>query len=189
LTRRPEMALATAAVDAFRLEVYAQGQIPFRRSVPTLASGADIHSREIPQGSREKEYRPSAIVPEMPPQLVGSKYDRVCRAMAYSRRADDVYEKARNLIRLEAENSYYSLELASAKLTQGKEKLKFGAELTDYFIKNFAETREKEQFAANLVMATRAKSEYLESVFQHLLALSALERITAGGVRPSFPGR
>src|SRR5205823_4460661 len=35
LCRRPELALAAAGVDAFRLEVYAQGRIPFRRAVPT----------------------------------------------------------------------------------------------------------------------------------------------------------
>ncbi|HEV3436274.1 MAG TPA: hypothetical protein VG122_02880, partial [Gemmata sp.] len=41
LARRPELALAAAGVDVFRLEVYAQGKIPFKRVVPTFASGAD----------------------------------------------------------------------------------------------------------------------------------------------------
>ena len=91
--RRPELALAAAGVDVFRLEVYAQGKIPFKRVVPTFASGADLHSREIPQPMRGKDYRPGGITPEMPTQLVGSKYDRVCRAMAFSQKADAVYER------------------------------------------------------------------------------------------------
>ncbi|HXD86866.1 MAG TPA: TolC family protein, partial [Urbifossiella sp.] len=41
LGRRPELALAAAAADAFRLEVYAQGKLRFRRSVPTLSSASD----------------------------------------------------------------------------------------------------------------------------------------------------
>ena len=39
------------------------------------------------------------------------------------------------------------------------------------------------------VLAARAESEYLTAALDHLLALSALERITAGGIRPAFPGR
>ena len=39
MARRPELALAAAGVDVFRLEVYAQGKIPFKRVVPTFASG------------------------------------------------------------------------------------------------------------------------------------------------------
>ena len=71
---------------------------PSSRVVPTLASGADIHAKEVPQGLRGTyDYRPGGILPEMPPQLVGSKYDRVCRAIAFAQRAEAVYEQARNL--------------------------------------------------------------------------------------------
>src|SRR5262249_19195681 len=48
LDRRPELALAAAGVDAFRLEVYAQLKVPFKRPVPTLASGADLHAHPVP---------------------------------------------------------------------------------------------------------------------------------------------
>lgn len=187
--RRPELALAAAGVDAFRLEVYAQSQLRFRRAVPTLASGSDIHAREVPQASRGKEYRPGAIAPEMPPQLVGTKYDRVCRAMAYSQRADAVFEKARNLIVLEAETAFYDLELTAQRVTLAKAKFENGKQLGEYVKNIFQEAREKDVLLQAYVIASRAQSDYVEAVYQHLLSLAALERVTAGGVRPAFPGR
>jgi outer membrane protein TolC len=187
--RRPELALAAAGVDVFRLEVYAQGKIPFKRVVPTFASGADLHSREIPQAVRGKEYRPGGIMPEMPTQLVGSKYDRVCRAMAFSQKADAVYESAQSLIVLEAENGFFELELATEKLRLAKEQHDLAIDLRDYTRKNIQNIKAKDQVFQVEVLVAKAQSDYVEAVFQHLLALSALERITAGGITPAFPGR
>jgi outer membrane protein TolC len=188
LERRPELALAAAGVDVFRLEVYAQGKIPFKRVVPTFASGADLHSRDIPQTVRGKDYRPGGIIPEMPTQLVGSKYDRVCRAMAYSQKADAVYESAHSLIVLEAENSFFELQLATRRLQLAKEKHDLAVELDKFTIRNLPNA-EKDKVVQVQVIVAKAKSDYVEAVFQHLLALSALERITAGGITPAFPGR
>jgi outer membrane protein TolC len=189
LERRPELALAAAGVDVFRLEVYAQGRIPFKRVVPTFASGADLHSKEIPQAMRGKEYRPGGITPEMPTQLVGSKYDRVCRAMALSQKADAVYESARGLIVLEAENAFFEFELASEKLRYAKEKLDLALELQKNTRANSENIKQKDLIVTVEVLAAKSESDYVDAVFQHLLALSALERITAGGIRPKFPGR
>ena len=188
LERRPELALAAAGVDVFRLEVYAQGKIPFKRVVPTFASGADLHSRDIPQTVRGKDYRPGGIIPEMPTQLVGSKYDRVCRAMAYSQKADAVYESAHSLIVLEAENAFFELQLATRKLQLAKEKHDLAVELDKFTVRNLPNA-EKDKVVQVQVVVAKAKSDYVEAVFQHLLALSALERITAGGITPAFPGR
>jgi outer membrane protein TolC len=187
--RRPELALAAAGVDVFRLEVYAQGKIPFKRVVPTFASGADLHSRDFPQAVRGKEYRPGAITPEMPTQLVGSKYDRVCRAMAFSQKADAVYESAHSLIVLEAENGFLEFELAGEKLRLAKEKHDFAIQLQDYTRKNAENIKAKDQIFQVEVLVAKALSDYVEAMYQHLLALSALERITAGGITPAFPGR
>lgn len=190
LAQRPELALAAAGVDAFRLEVYAQSKLPFRRTVPTLASGADIHAKDLPTAMRGKEYRPGAIVPEMPPQLVGTKFDRVCRAMAYSQRADSVYEKTRGLITLEAENAFYEYELASGRLMFAKCQFDSGKDLMDRVRENIDNLKaSKEQLVQSYVIAAQAQSDYFEAVYQHLLALAALERVTAGGIRPAFPGR
>ncbi len=190
--RRPELALAAAGADAFRLEVYAQGQIPFRRSVPTLASGSDIHSRMLPPGSRDPghDYRPEPILPEMPPQLVGNKSDRVTRAMWYSQRADAVYEKIRNLVTLEAENTFYNLELAAQSLNLGQEKFDRAKDLMKRIEETVQDPKSsKDQLVVGYAQAARAQADYVKLVYEHLLWLAALERVTAGGVRPAFPGR
>jgi outer membrane protein TolC len=189
LSRRPELALAAAGLDAFRLEVYAQGKIPFKRVVPTFASGSDLHSKSVPSAMRGKEYRPGGVAPELPPQLVGSKFDRVCRAMAFSQRAEAVFESAQGLISLEAENAYYEFEFASEKLRLAKESLDLGLALRDRTRKNAPNTKAKDALVQAEVIAAKAQSDYIETVWQHLLTLSALERVTAGGIRPAFPGR
>ena len=187
LERRPELALAAAGVDAFRLEVYAQGRLHFRRAVPTLAAGEDIHAQEVPSAVRTlKDYRPGALPPEMPTQLVGTKYDRVSRAMAFSQRAEDVYEKARNLIVLEAETVFLDLELASERLTQTREKNENGRFIRNYVTENFRTSGEKDVLFNTYVLGSRAQSDYLDAVYQYLLTLAALERITAGAICPNF---
>jgi outer membrane protein TolC len=187
--RRPELALAAAGVDAFRLEVYAQGKIPFKRVVPTFASASDLHSKEVPQASRGKEYRPGIVSPEMPTQLVGSKFDRVSRAMTFSERAESMYESVRNGVILEAENSYFEFELASERLVLAKEKYEKALELDRFFAKNAADIKAKDSIFAGRVLAAKAQSDYVEAVYQYILALAQLERVTAGGIRPAFPGR
>jgi len=192
LSRRPELALAAAAADAFRLEVYAQGQLRFRRSVPTLGSASDIHSRLLPTGSRDpgKDYRPEPIPPEMPPQVVGSKEDRVARVLAYSHRADAVYEKARNLMILEAENTFIQYEMASRQLTAHKDAFKSAKNAMDRIREQFDNPKApKDQMLLGYAQAAKSMAGYVESVFHYLETLAALERVTAGGVRPGFPGR
>lgn len=192
LCRRPELALAAAGADAFRLEVYAQGAVRFRQKVQTLGSGSDIHARLLPTASRDpgQEYRPEPIAPEMPPQLVGSKADRVARAMAYSQRADAVYEKARNLVILEAANAFFRFDLASKRVLYGKKASDAAKDLMERIRENFDNPKApKDQLLLGYSQAAIAQAEYVEAVYQYLLALAALERVTAGGVRPAFPGR
>ena len=47
----------------------------------------------------------------------------------------------------------------------------------------------KEQLLLGYGQAVEAQADYVEAVFKYLLTLGALERVTAGGVRPAFPGR
>jgi outer membrane protein TolC len=189
LARRPELALAAAGVDVFRLEVYAQGKIPFKRVVPTFASGADLHSRDIPQAIRAKEYRPGGIIPEMPTQLVGSKYDRVARAMTFSQKAEAVYESAHSLVVLEAKNAFYEFEYANEKLILAKEKLDLALDLRKRIREKADSIKEKDQIVQSEITTAKVQSDYVEAVFDHLLALAALERITAGGIKAAFPDR
>lgn len=189
LARRPELAMAAAGVDVFRLEVYAQGKIPFKRVVPTFASGADLHAREIPQAVRTKDYRPGGIIPEMPTQLVGSKYDRVARAMSFSQKAEAVYESAHGLVALEAENGYYEFEMANEKLKLSKEQLELALDLRKRTDERADSMKEKDLIVQSHIAVAKVQADYVETVLDHLLTLAALERITAGGIRPAFPGR
>lgn len=190
LCRRPELALAAAGVDVFRLEVYAQGKIPFRRVVPTFASGTDLHSKDVPQAVRTpKDYRPGGIIPEMPTQLVGSKFDRVCRAINFSEKADAVYQSARSLVTLDAENAFFELQLASEKLRFAAEKFKDGKELQKRTLEMADSVKEKDLLVQAYIVATKAQADYVTAVYEYILALAALERITAGGICPAFPGR
>ena len=192
LARRPELALAAAAADAFRLEVYAQGSLRFSRTVPTLGAAGDIHSRLLPSGSRDpgKDYRPEPIAPEMPPQVVGSKEDRVARVLAYSHRADAVFEKTRNLMILEAEKTFFDFEMASKQLTAQRDASKLGVKAMDRIRKQYSEPKApKELLLLAYVQSAEAVAEYAETALFYLETLAALERVTAGGVRPAFPGR
>lgn len=192
LARRPEMALAQAGADAFRLEVCAQDRVRLRRKVPTSAAGADIHARLFPSASRDpgSNYRPEPVLPEMPSLLVGRRSERVARAEALSRRADSLQEKARNLIILEAESTFFELEESAKSLAISKEALTASRDLMERIREGFDNPKAaKEQLVLSYGQAAEAQAEYVLAVFQYLLEMNAMERVTAGGVRPAFPGR
>jgi outer membrane protein TolC len=192
LSRRPEMTLSAAGAEAFRLEVCAQDRVRFRRSVPTLAAGSDLHARLLPSGSRDPrhDYRPEPIVPEMPTLVVGRRADRVARVQAYSRRADAVHEKVRDLLILEAETTFFDFEDAAKSLTLSKEGYTASKDLMERIREGFDNPKAaKDQLLVNYGQAAEAQAEYVQTVFQYLLEMAAMERVTAGGVRPAFPGR
>ena len=189
LCRRPELALAAAGVDAFRLEVYAQSKVTLKRVVPTFASGADIHAKEIPPAMRGSEYRPGVVLPEMPPQLVGSKQDRVTRAMALAERVEAAFDNARGLIQLEAENGFLEFEAATDSLRIADARLRKALELQKSNRDNAPNIKDKSVLVQAELLVSAAQADYVKAVYEHLLQLAALERITAGGIRPAFPGR
>lgn len=187
MSRRPEMTLASAGVDAFRLEICAQNAVPRRQRVPTLAYGSDLHARMVPQPHRNGEYRPGALSPEMPANLVGSREDRVARAREYSDRQESVLDKTRNLVELEATNSYLDwlasvdrLKIATTRFESSKKMLKLSRE-------SAPNIRDYGQLIINEGLAAKAQADYLEAVYENIKALATLERVTAGGVKPDFP--
>jgi outer membrane protein TolC len=189
LSRRPEMSQAAAGVDAFRLEVCAQQKVRFRQTVSTLAAGSDLHSRPVPMPNRNGDYKPGAVPPEMPTLLVGKREDRVARAAEYSQRQEDVYEKTLGLVRLEAINAYLNYEATTERLREAKQKFDNGRKLVEESRVAAATRQDPELLLRNEALAGKAQAEYLEAAFEHLKALATLERVTAGGVRPAFPGR
>jgi outer membrane protein TolC len=190
LAARPEIVLAAAGLDAFRLEVYAQARVRCGSTVRTFASGSDIHARPTPPGSMGAEYRPEPLAPEMPPYLVGSQTDRVNRAMAYCRRAEAMYEDTRTLIALEAGIAFIKFDEATKKLEIAKDQLKNGKSLMERTREGFENPNaEKDMLVGAYVAASKAHADYVDAVFEHVLALAALERITGGTIRAPFANR
>lgn len=192
LARRPELIMAQAGADAFRLEACAQDRVRFRRKVPTLAAGSDLHAKLFPTGSRDpgQNYRPEPILPEMPGMVVGRRSERVARVEALSRRADSVQEKARNLIVLEAESTFLEWDEAAKNIAFSKEALTAAKDLMEKIQESFDNPKaQKDQLIRGYGEAAEAIAEYNSAVFQYLLEMAAMERVTAGGIRPEFPGR
>jgi outer membrane protein TolC len=186
-TLRPELAMASAGVDAFRLEICAQGALKNRNRVPTLAAGSDLHSRILPVPHRNGEYRPGAIAPEMPTLLVGSRNDRVARACEISARQDTVYDKTFQLVTLEAINAFHNWYGASAKLEMAKARYERGKKVVEESRTIAGTINDQELLIRNEALGGKAQSEFIEAVFEHIKYLATLERVTAGGVKPAFP--
>jgi outer membrane protein TolC len=187
MSRRPELSLAAAGVDAFRLEVCAQNAIKRRQKVPTLASGSDLHSRMVPAPLRNGEYRPGALAPEMPVALVGTREDRVARATEFSNRQETVLEKTRNLVELEATNAYLNWEASVDRFKLAKGRFESSQKMVELSRTTAPNIRKYDQLILNEALAAKSQAEYLEAVFENLKALATLERVTTGGVKPDFP--
>ena len=183
LANRGELVQVTAAHEVTSLEVDAQNKI--RGPVgKTFAFSSDIHAKPIPQGIANGEYRPGAIGLEMPGNLVGRKNERVQRAHDLNERAGAVLDKTQNLITLEVEATYLNWQGAAQKVQNLETAPKTARNITENIERQFdlgkvpgegllrAQTME-DQIAAGLN----------EALYQHALALAALERVTAGGYR------
>jgi outer membrane protein TolC len=186
LARRGEMVSAATAAQLTDLEVTAQGK-SLRPTFRTFAAVSDIHSRPIPQGISNREYRPGAIGLDMPTTLAGRRPDRVQRARDLSARAAAVVDKTTNLIALETEAAYL--------------KWRDAADAARRLAKTVARAREigedmdrqvelRKSFGEDVIRARTLQeqvlSQYNEALYRHALALAGLERITAGGFVPAF---
>jgi outer membrane protein TolC len=183
LSRRGEMVQAGIFAQETCLEIYAQGSSIQRRK-ETFAAGSDIHSRPVPIGEHNDDYRPGGIFPEMPTLLVGNRHERVKHAQSLNVRADALVEGTRNLIALEAEDAFLRWEEASQQITAAKEAAESGDQLADDLSKDFTsglKVRVEDVVNAR-VLGSQARSRYNEFLYHQILALADIERITAGGV-------
>ncbi len=194
--QRPELIQTAVATDLFRLEVCAQGAIRLTAQARTFAAGADLHASAVPGPQRGAEYRPAALGLEMPIGMFGRPDERQAKAAALSKRTDMVYQKTRNLIRLEAESVYHRWLAAAEAVEKAQEAdelidgLQERLELKGQAGKAPPNTRQRvrELLEYRLVIAQN-RVQTNEVLYQHLLTLVDLERITAGGIIPPFPGR
>jgi outer membrane protein TolC len=188
MSRRAELIMSAAAVDAFRLEVCAQDKNRFGLQVNTFAIGTDLHSTAIPNTIRNGEYKPGATAPEMPANLFGKREDRVSRAIDFSRRQDAQYEQVVSLVKLEAINAFLTWKRTSDQMAEAKIRFDAGKELAELTRQNTGNVTQVE-LLQNFVQSGLAQSDYLEAVYEHVKSMIALERITAGAVKAGFPGR
>jgi outer membrane protein TolC len=187
LARRGEIVQASGIAQVAELEVCAQNTgclLPFKF---TFAAGSDIHSRAIPEGANNGTYRPAAVGPEMPVLMVGRKGDRVARAQDYSSRADAVLEKTRNLIALETDDAYRKWQAAAAQVKTMRDSAPKSAKLTELISSRFDNGKVSgEDYLRARTLEEQSQSQLNEALFQHALALAALERVTAGGFTPNY---
>ena len=189
LAVRPELVQAAVLVDLSRLEVAAQNAVRLRQSVPTYASGGDLHAKMLPAPVRNGDYRPGAVPPEMPATLVGKREDRVARAVELSLRMDEVYRKAENLTRLDAVKAYLDWKATAERMAAAEKRFERGKRLAEES-RSAAATREDPQLLVqNEGLAFEAQAAYVEAVYEHLKALLTLERVTAGQVKAGLADR
>src|SRR5262249_34094284 len=182
LARRGEMTQATTLAEITHLEVDAQGT-SCRPKMETFAAAGDIHSRQGPPGVSNTDYRPGAIPPEMPDTLVGSRSARMERARALSARASALTDKTRNLIALEADDTFLKWQEYAHQVPQTRTAASLADKLATNTRNDFV-NRLKVKFEdvlTNQVLAAQARVQHNEALYRQILALAALERVTAGG--------
>lgn len=189
LANRPELAQAAAGVDAFRLEVQAQGLVKRKLQVPTLAAGGDIHSRQVPNAVRDGTYSPGGIPPEMPAGLAGKVGDRVARACELSQRQDALYDETVSLIRLEAERAFINWEVATRRVIEAERRSATASRLVEESRPAAIARQDADLLVQSEQLAGKALADYLDAVYEHLKAIAALERVSGGAVTAQFPDR
>ncbi len=183
LANRAESAQAALAKNVADLEACAQ-HWSFNPASKTYAAASDIHAKQIPQGVQNGEYRPGAFGPEMPVYLIGRRAERVQRANDFADRAQAVVEKTHNLIALEVEASYLKWLEASVMITNLQNTPDSAAKIATTVRGRFDTGKVSgEELLRSQTMEDYARSQYTQALFNHVLALAALERSTAGGYR------
>jgi hypothetical protein len=192
-TRRGEVIMANIAAQVTLLEVDVQWVIRLRYRTQTFASGADIHTRPIPQGSRDGDYRPDAVAPEMPTHMFGKREDRTAKARELAARSASVVQKTLNLVTLEAENAYIDFLYAGRTMAAAKEQRDAARKNFNDIVKVGGKTVDTAAKLTDELEAQAQKSlgeaALNEAVYKRIVALASIERITAGGMKIKFPGR
>lgn len=189
LGRRPELVQAAVVLDVTRLEVCAQAKQTRGQTVDTFARGTDLHARILPAPLRNGEYRPGAVPPEMPTLLVGRVEDRVARAAELVKRQEATYAKTVGLVQLESINAFLTWEEKVERVRDTKLRHERAQELAKKSRAAAQARMDPELVIRTEAQASQAQAKYVQAVYDQILALIALEKVTAGGVVPAFPGR
>ena len=125
----------------------------------------------------------------MPTILVGTREDRVARALDLCARQEAVYEKVVGLVKLEATNAFLTWQTTAERVKEAKTRFDRGIKVLDESRAAAAARQDPELLVKNEALAGKAQAEFVEAVQKHLEALINLERVTGGGVQADFPGR
>ena len=189
LARRGEMAQASAAYEATCFEIEAQ-KSTFFFSGKTFAIGSDIHAYPVPQGEHGENYRPGGVGLEMPSLLAGTRGDRMQQAEAYHARAGAVVEKTRNLVTLDADQTYFKWLEASKKVPLLREATVVADKVATSYRGNFNPGAGGKGTVEDVLNAglygTNVRLQLNLARYQALIGLAGLERVTAGGFCPGF---
>lgn len=185
--------MAGLAAEVTRLEAYIQWSLRFRFRSFTFASAGDIHSKPIPSGSKDTDYRPDAIGPEMPVELFGNRKTRSAKTWELVARSEAVLEKTRNLVALEAENSYIDYLYSGKSMEKAKKQADAGNKnlliLRDVAGDRVSTSATLTQLLEAQEDAAKGNAAYNEAVYRRIAALASIERITAGGIKVKYSGR
>jgi outer membrane protein TolC len=187
ISRRGELQQATTVAEVVQLEVQAQ-DLTFMPTAKTFAAGADIHARPVPQGTANGEYRPGATSLEMPTELVGPRSSRVDHARDLGTRADAVVAKTHNLIELEAEDAFIKWEETNRKIPMTRDAATAGARLSKSMHDAFVSSQKVsiEDILTSEALSAQAQGTHNETLYNQLIALAGLQRVTAGGFDPGW---
>lgn len=200
VTRRGEVTQAMVFHQVTALEVKAQEKLTGLLNLykaETFAAGSDIHVRSVPTQQENADYRPGGVGPEMPTVLAGKRDDRVEQARHYTGRAEAVVAKTKQLLTLQADDAFWKYDKATreaeayGKVVRASEKLLVDA-LTAY-AENISDARAQrvprpdlDDILFTLLRGSQARLSWHQARYDRLLALTLLERVTAGGVTPGF---
>lgn len=190
LDRRGELVQVNSALQVTALEIEAQRRLLFNVQAKTFASASDIHSKPIPQGIFNNEYRPGAIGLEMPVYLVGRRGDRMDRAGMFHSRSGAVVDKTSNLVVLDAEVAFYKWEEAAERITHLRKAREVALGYAKLAEKRFLDANGKEppdELVRARTLEEQTTASYNEALYIHVIALAGLERVTAGGIPFTLP--
>lgn len=183
IANRGELVQANAFSRVTELEVQAQQKI-FGYKGNTFAWASDPHVQPLPYSAFNGEYKPGAIGPEAPANLVGRKPDRMQRAHDLHDRANAVVDKATNLVSLDVENQFLKWREASDEYRTLKAEFDDVQALPADVLKLM---QNKDLTGAAIIQANLTAVTYRtqlnDALHLHALALAGLERATAGAFR------
>jgi outer membrane protein TolC len=120
---------------------------------------------------------------------VGSVTYRVDRMTQHLRVHESAYQKAVGLVQLESINAYLNWEQAVRRVKDSKAAHERAQKLADKARAAAQAQLNPELLVQTESLASKAQARYVEAVHELVLALVTLEKVTAGGVMPAFPGR